>query len=849
MTETDAANGGHARAPDNRFDAAAAFHTGQASRQRNHFYQGYSPASWPRRIGVVPREADCFEQRDAVEGLRRAMAAERRPAATQVITGSGGVGKTQLAAHYARSAWTAGTIDLLLWINAYSRSSLVTGYGHAGVEVAGADSGNLEEAAARFLNWAETTHRKWLVVLDDVNSAADLRGLWAPAHPGGQGKVIITTRRRDAALIGPQRERFDLGPFSRAEANSYLTRALSMHGHSIEPEQIDVLVTELGCLPLALAQARAYVVDMGSTCSQYRERLEDHSQALRDLFPEESSLPDDQESTVATTWLLSIERADKVKPQGLARPLMEVASLLDPNGIPLSVLTAPSVLAYLAARRAQTYAHLDNRAITEHEAMCAVRCLHRLSLADHRSGLPADTLRVHALVQRVTRESLPDARRDALACVCADALLQAWPTVVKDSSLAAMLRANADALASRAGEALWSDGCHDLLLRVGTSLGECGMPHLAGAYFTQLITQAEGRLGHEHPDVFFCRHLAAWWRGVAGDPVGAASATRTVVAGLVTAFGPDHPDVLAARSSLAYWQGAAGDQRGAAAATESLLVDLVRVLGPEHQETLAARSALTWWLGITGEPRAAAVKTQELLIDLVRVLGPDHPHTFTARADHARWLGTGGDPAGAIVALRELLTELTRVLGPDNPQTLGVRGAIARWTGVAGDAAGAAEAFAAVLADRLRILGPDHPDTFVTRSGLARWRGVAGDVSGAVDALATLLADRVRVLGEDHPDTLATRAGLAWWRGEAGEPDVAVRELTALVADITRVLGPGHPDAAAARWSLAYWQTPAQDRLGMDPNKGRFPAGSRRPRPPRTPQRLGTPRRSEAVGG
>ncbi|MFD5426768.1 FxSxx-COOH system tetratricopeptide repeat protein [Streptomyces sp. NPDC127084] len=842
MTGPDLASGVHGTVSENEFYAPAAFQTGDGGRQHNHFYQGKPVVSWPHWIGVVPREADCFEQRDALQRLQRALGEEATLAPTQVITGPGGVGKTQLAAHYARAAWKAGSIDLLVWINASSRSSLITGYGRAGVEVAGADGRDLEGAAARFLAWAETTDRRWLVVLDDVSNTADLRGLWPPAHPGSQERALITTRRRDAALISPSRERFGLGPFTPSEAHSYFARALTAHGRAPDPDEIDVLVSKLGCLPLALAQARAFLVDMALTCSQYRERLEDNGQALCDLFPEEGSLPDDQENSVATTWRLAIERADKLTPAGVARPLLEIASVLDPNGVPLSVLTSPPALAYLAARRAETHTTAEVQP-TGHDVMRAVRCLHRMSLADHGSESPTDNLRIHALVQRATRESLPSATRDTVARACADALLHAWPpTAVHGNALATMLRANAEALMGHAEEALWSNGCHELLLRTGTSLGECGMPQLANAYFARLTARAEARLGgREHPDVLFCRHLTAWWRGVAGDPSGAASATSEAVAGLATALGPEHPDVLAARNSLAYWQGAAGDPRGAAAATESLLADLHRVLGPDHQETLTARSTMTWWLGMTGEWRKAATETQELLNDLMRVLGPDHPHTLSARADHARWRGTAGAPSEARTALTELLTDLTRIFGPDHLQTLGTRGAIARWTGVAGDATSAADDFAGILADCLRTLGPDHPYTLTTRSGLARWRGVAGDAAGAVEALTVLLADRARVLGREHPDTLAVRAGLAWWHGEAGRPDIAARELAVLVTDITRVLGAEHPDTAAARRSLFYWRTPAQDRPAMDSGTGKFPTGARRPSPPRTPQRLGSP--------
>jgi hypothetical protein len=797
---------------------------------------------------VVPRQADCFQQRAAMSSLWDSIAFNDEAAPCQVITGLGGVGKTQLAANYARSLWAAEAIDLLLWITADSRHSVITGYGRAGVEITGADSGDLEESAARFLNWAETTDRQWLVVLDDVTDPADMRGLWLPTHRGCRGRAVITTRRRDAALYGPGRQRLDLGLFTVEEASTYLARSFIAHGSAVEPEQIDGLIDDLGYLPLALAQALAYMVDMGSSCAAYRKRLADSNRTLLDLFPEESSLPDDQDTSVAATWLLSIARANKLRPKGLALPLLELASMLDPNGFPLTVLTTPSALVHLAQRRhdgaeaAGAAASMGEPAsdamITEHEVRSALRSLHRLSLADQDTGPSGDIVRVHALIQRVTRESVSCPGADALARVCADSLLHIWPDVARDSALARLLRANTETLASRAGSSLWEHGCHDILMRSGTSLGECGMPHLASEYFSALLVRAEGELGPSHADTLFCRHHCAWWRGVAGDPTGAVSASLELVDDLVITLGPEHPDTLAVRNSLAYWRGVAGDQRGAASATESLVVDLVRVLGPEHPETLAARSAYAWWLGITGELATATHATGELLADLVRVLGPDHPDTLATRANRARWLGAIDSPTRAVSELRELLADLVRVLGPDHPDTLAVRGGIARLLGVAGDPSGAANAFADVLVDRLRVLGPDHPDTFTTRSGLARWRGVAGDPSGAVDALDSLLADRIRVLGADHPDTLATRNGLAWWRGEAGEPAVAAAEFAILVVDLTRVLGPQHADTVAARKALAHWEAPDDPNAAHEAREVRFPVGARRPRPLRSPRRL-----------
>ncbi|MFC8824038.1 NB-ARC domain-containing protein [Streptomyces sp. NPDC057137] len=135
---------------------------------------------------------------------------------SKVLTGTGGVGKTQLAADYARTAWDSGGVDILVWISASSRSAITAGYAQAGVEVLGADPREPEESARAFLAWPEPKDGqkpcRWLVVLDDVANPADMHGLWPPTSR--HGRALVTTRRREAALTGVGRRRVTVGLFT-----------------------------------------------------------------------------------------------------------------------------------------------------------------------------------------------------------------------------------------------------------------------------------------------------------------------------------------------------------------------------------------------------------------------------------------------------------------------------------------------------------------------------------------------------------------------------------------------------------------------------------------------------------
>ncbi|MFH8371425.1 FxSxx-COOH system tetratricopeptide repeat protein, partial [Streptomyces sp. NPDC018031] len=727
------------------------------------------PAAWPHQVGVIPSPARSLQHRAEADRLQAAVEGGGTAVLSQVLTGMGGVGKTQLAADYARSALEDGELDVLVWVTASAQSPVVSGYAQAGVELCRADPEDPEQAAKKFLAWlapkAGQPPCRWLIVLDDVADPGDMvlhpedpetrYSLWPPASP--YGRTLITTRRRDAALFGQGRHRVDVGLFTPAESVAYLTASLAAQGRTEPSDQLATLARDLGHLPLALAQAAAYLIDSSETASDYRDLLADRATTLTDLAPD--ALPDEQTATLAAAWSLSIDRADTLRPAGLARPMLHLTALLDANGIPQDVLTSEPARAHLAAHATATGSHptAEPAPVSSAEAVRALRALNRLNLIDHTPDTPHQAVRVHQLIQRATRDTLTLHQHDQTARITADALMAAWPQVERDTDLAQALRTNAAALTRHAESALYWPDAHVVLYRIGRSLGESGQVTAAVDYFDHLATTTSSRLGGAHSDTFTTRANLAYWRGEAGDVAGAAEALADLLAAQEQVLGEDHPATLTIRNNLALWRGEAGDAAGAVDAFADLLAAQEQVLGKDHPDTLTIRNNLALWRGKAGDAAGAVDAFADLLAAQEQVLGEDHPATLTTRANLALWRGEMGDVAGAAEALADLLADRVRVLGEDHPATLATRNNLAVWRGEAGDVAGAAEALADLLADRVRVLGEDHPDTLATRNNLALWRGKAGNVAGAAEALADLLADRVRVLGEDHPATLATR--------------------------------------------------------------------------------------------
>lgn len=784
----------------------------------------------------------------------------------QVLAGDGGVGKSQLAAGIFSDA--AADTSLRVWVSASTEESLLSGYAAAAARVrsAGADDPDLLARAKGFLKWLTEngSGRSWLIVLDDL--ALDPKRMqewWPPTTP--HGRVLVTTRRQDAAYDGFCRDKIKLGVYTPAEARDYLSERLSRHqGIEIPDEAVEEaeeLAKDLGYLPVGLAQAAAVIIDTGSTCKEYRERFADRTMRLTELLPPSATA---EGKTVASTWSVAIEAADALVPVGLARRAACLASVIDPGGSPVQLWTAPAARAYLAAHRTSKS---ETAPVAVEDAKDALRALARFSLVTIAPAPDPAGVRIHPLAQRAILDPLTADELSEVVNVVADALVEIWPSVENNPDLSMALRANTAHLTTMDPDALWRagrgkahaatpddhedehrPGAHPVLFKAGNSLGQVGLVTQAHTYFEQLVAKAGVMLGPAAHDTLGARYQRARWLGETGKPAEAAECyyellkeqerilgaddpntlnTRTYLArangmagnakGAVAALEKvledrlkqqesDHPDVLSTRGNLAFWQGEAGDPDGAAKGYAELLADREKVLGLHHPATLRTRSNLFYWQGMAGRAANARDALKCVVVDQAQELGLNHPDTLVARHNHACLQGVAGDPRGAVKALREVLDARLSVLGSDHPDTLTTRHELARWLGERGHPNHAVEALGMVLKDRLRVLGPKNPDTLATRGELARWLGEAGQYEEAVTRYSELLTDQEGWLGPDNPHTISTRTYLARAQGMVGDAKGAVHALQQVVHLAQDELPKNHPITLSARGNLAYWQ-------------------------------------------
>jgi tetratricopeptide (TPR) repeat protein len=749
------------------------------------------PQAGPAFSGTIPGLADCFITRPQTgPGPLTAhppgqwlVLTEPAAPARPVHDWPGGTGKTQLAVYLAQTWRQQNRAGLLVWLTATSRDSVLSGYLQAATGRAGtAATDDPETAAARFLSWLAETTQPWLVVLDGASDPVDLDGLW----PHGTAGQVLVTAAQNTALPGSWNPLvFPVGAFSSHEALTYLMARLSA-----DTDQrlggVD-LVADLGCDPLALAQASAAITSSAITCRDYRDLF----LRRREQIAEAVGV---QPAAKAVTWTLSVERADQLSPGGLAQSCLALAVLLGCHGIPETVFATRAAAEFIAGT--------GGSPAGPRHAHAALLSLRSTGLLDIDPGGAVRMVRVHPAVQAAVRSAMPDDMRDQAAWAAADALLQAWPEEPERSPLAAALRACATSLERATADALWAGGTHPVLFRAGQSLDGARLTGPAVSHWRAIARTSERVLGPAHPDTLLATTRLASAALAAGQGGDAIALYRRALDTLTGSLGPGHPRTVAAQVDVASALLTSGRPAEAITILEDVLAGAEHRRGPGTLDSLAVQDSLTSAYQATGRQADAIGLARRTLAERERQHGSDHPATMATRASLASACLADGRTRDAIGHAKRTLADRERVLGQDHPDTLASLSTLAAAAYSARRLKEAVPLYERMLENQSRLQGADHPDTITARGNLASVYHSAGRLAAAIQLYEQTLASRQRVLGAVHPDTLASRANLAHAYYEVGRLTEAVALLRETVADCEQVLAANDPLTRTVRESL-----------------------------------------------
>ena len=568
-------------------------------------------------VGDIPASRLGLQPRPGL--LAQLNLASHRPPV--VLTGTWGVGKTELAAAYAR-AKLADRWRLIAWVNARDSETLLAGLAAVadatGLSVGGSRPGPAEAGRA-VRHWLEADGSHRLLVFDDVEDP----GLLRPFVPAtGASRVLITVAREPMAELGTS---IPVEVFSAEEALALLDGRTGL----ADEAGASAVAAELGYLPLALDQAAAVIAGQDVGYAAYLAKLR-ALPAGDYLVRGEDEEEHPSSPGVAEAVLLSLEAASAADRVGVCTGVMELTAMLSPAAVRPDLLRAAGQAGILLGGGRRVAASMVDQALQR---------LNERSLLGF--SLDGQAVSVHRLVARVVRSWL--ARRGRLATACraaAAALGDSAAALAKPPDHAAVreMIGQVTALLENAGAS--TDDADEKLARMLMRLRFLALHHLtelgdsmprAIAIGEPLTADLERLLGASHPDTLDARNSLAVAYEDAGRAAEAIQLFEQTLAGRERLLGPDDPDTMRSRNDLARAYREAGRIADAVPLVEQILAVRERLSGADHPSTLASRNNLASAYRATGRPAEAIPLFEENVAACERLFGADHPKTLASR--------------------------------------------------------------------------------------------------------------------------------------------------------------------------------------------------------------------------
>jgi tetratricopeptide (TPR) repeat protein len=691
------------------------------------------------RVWTVPhpRNRNFTGRKALLKDLRKKLTSGQPAALTQAIHGLGGVGKTQLANEYAYRH--ASDYDAVLWVRAEESTTLAADFAALAGElsVSEPDTRDQDADVKAVLRWLRE-HTRWLLVFDNAEEGRQI-AKYLPQV--GTGHVLITSRNPN------WREYAQPVVVEVMEPEDAVDFLLKRTGEK-DRATAGKLAEELGFLPIALAQAGAYM-------EQKQKSLPDYLSLFQEYRDKVLTPSDDYPLSIAATWELSFQAVRAHSPA--AADLLNLCAFFAPEDIPLDMIVA-------GAKHLPD--SLKNAVLEPLELDDMVGELGKYSLVE--VDKERRTISSHRLVQEVVRDKLSSEERQMWAEAALQIVNSGFSYKKNDLStwpIAAMVLPHALAVITLPD--LRKPDSKEVSELLSYLLSDIGLYLLHRAQYGEARNQLERALTIDE-----------------------------------AVYGPDDSKVAADLGNLGKVLNALGDLQGARFNLERALTIDEAVYGPNHPHVATSLNELGRVLHDLGDLQGARSNLEKALAIYEAVYGPNHPHVAVGLSNLGGILQDLGDLQGARSNFERALAIDEAVYGPDHPEVATVLGNLGGIFKYLGDLVRARSNFERALALYQASYGPQHPYVATALINLGIIFKDLGDLVRARSNYERALAIDEAVYGPDHPEVATDLNNLAQLLWQQGNLRVAQEYLERSNKILRKYLGVAHPNTVSTQKSL-----------------------------------------------